>query len=428
MDLIVVGAGVAGCAAAQRLRQLGHGVTVLEATDRVGGRAYTLREGRFAAEAGGDTLLGSYQETRRLLTEAGLAASLRSFDRASCLHDGGQAHSLRAGSPLGYATTSLLSLRDKVRLAAGYLRLSLRRPVDLFDDGGLPRSLGGRSLADWAGANFGPRALEYLVRPAVETRWYFPCEEIPAAYGLELIRRAPVTRFHCLAGGMEALLAALLSDVSVETGSAVTGLEPAPGGVRVRTRDGLHEADGVIVATEAPAAARILPSSHAPRRHLAECRYSRNIRVLVGYERDAWRRQRVTSVQPVGQGRCPVASVSLVSRKSAQLVPRGGEVVAVHFTGAASARLDDAAAIAAAREAIARFLPPAGQQPAFERLVRWDRALPVPSAARLQVAHAVRDGLPPRLGLAGDYFGLPTIETAVRSGRRAAERLHAAAA
>lgn len=100
----------------------------------------------------------------------------------------------------------------------------------------------------------------------------------------------------------------------------------------------------------------------------------------------------------------------------------------MHFTGAASARLDDAAAIAAAREAIARFLPPAGQQPAFERLVRWDRALPVPSAARLQVAHAVRDGLPPRLGLAGDYFGLPTIETAVRSGRRAAERLHAAAA
>jgi len=36
--------------------------------------------------------------------------------------------------------------------------------------------------------------------------------------------------------------------------------------------------------------------------------------------------------------------------------------------------------------------------------------------------------LPAAVGLAGDYFGLGTIETAIRSGQRAAAQLHKALA
>ncbi|MFC0558965.1 flavin monoamine oxidase family protein [Halalkalibacter alkalisediminis] len=41
--IIIVGAGMAGLVSASLLKQAGHNVTVIEATDRVGGRVYTLR-------------------------------------------------------------------------------------------------------------------------------------------------------------------------------------------------------------------------------------------------------------------------------------------------------------------------------------------------------------------------------------------------
>lgn len=44
--VIVVGAGIAGCTAAKTLVDSGiHNITVLEATDRIGGRVKTVFEG-----------------------------------------------------------------------------------------------------------------------------------------------------------------------------------------------------------------------------------------------------------------------------------------------------------------------------------------------------------------------------------------------
>src|SRR5262249_32775435 len=43
MDFIVIGAGVAGLAAAREIKARGHEVLVLEARDRIGGRVHTVR-------------------------------------------------------------------------------------------------------------------------------------------------------------------------------------------------------------------------------------------------------------------------------------------------------------------------------------------------------------------------------------------------
>jgi monoamine oxidase len=74
-EVVVVGAGLAGLTCAYRLRRAGIGVTVHEASDRIGGRCWTIR-GAFApgliAEHGGELIDTGHVEMRQLCNELGL--------------------------------------------------------------------------------------------------------------------------------------------------------------------------------------------------------------------------------------------------------------------------------------------------------------------------------------------------------------------
>jgi monoamine oxidase len=73
--IAVVGGGLAGLIAAYRLKQAGYGAQVFEASDRTGGRCWTIR-GAFAdgqiAEHGGELIDTGHTEMRQLVQELGL--------------------------------------------------------------------------------------------------------------------------------------------------------------------------------------------------------------------------------------------------------------------------------------------------------------------------------------------------------------------
>ena len=60
-DVLVIGAGLAGLAAALRLMDSGCDVEVLEAKSRVGGRIRSIQRGDGVEEAGGTTIGGGYR-------------------------------------------------------------------------------------------------------------------------------------------------------------------------------------------------------------------------------------------------------------------------------------------------------------------------------------------------------------------------------
>src|SRR5919204_6255044 len=73
--IVVVGAGLAGLTAAYRLKQAGYAAQVYEASDRTGGRCWTIR-GAFAdgqiVERGGELIDTGHTELRQLVQELGL--------------------------------------------------------------------------------------------------------------------------------------------------------------------------------------------------------------------------------------------------------------------------------------------------------------------------------------------------------------------
>ena len=71
-DVVVIGAGVSGLAAARRLAEAGLRVVVLEASERVGGRIMTVRDGETVVELGAEFVHGRPRVLWELIEEAGL--------------------------------------------------------------------------------------------------------------------------------------------------------------------------------------------------------------------------------------------------------------------------------------------------------------------------------------------------------------------
>jgi monoamine oxidase len=104
--IIVIGAGMAGLAAAMELIARGHDVTVLEARTRPGGRVFTIRE-PFAdglyAEGGAMQVFDSHTRAQRYIQQFGLEIDpIHPAPGTSITHVMGKRVEFRPGEPAAW--------------------------------------------------------------------------------------------------------------------------------------------------------------------------------------------------------------------------------------------------------------------------------------------------------------------------------------
>ena len=263
-DVIIVGAGLAGLACAREMVRAGRRVIVLEAADRVGGRVATDEVDGFRIDRGFQVYNDAYPEGRRQLDLEGLEVGC--FEPGALVAEQGRLR--RVSDPWRRPWAAVASVLDgSVGIADGLRTARLRsEAIRRFKAGAIDPDAVAHADETTTRHELAARGFS----EAFIQRFFVPF------FGGVFLERiletaAPVFLFDfamfslgraCLPrGGMAAIprqMATTLPAGAVRLLSRVARVEPG----RVWLDDGEElVATNVVVATEGPAAARILPDS-----------------------------------------------------------------------------------------------------------------------------------------------------------------------
>jgi len=148
-DVVVVGAGLAGLAAANLAQQKKQSVTVFEKDDRVGGKALTVEEDGFVVELGPLGWLNREPRLLQLLESLGAEAQSAADAQGNrFLLNKGSLVPLPTG-PVAFMRTPLMSMGGRIRFVSEFARRARKEGGD-------------ESVHDFATRRFGPQAAATL--------------------------------------------------------------------------------------------------------------------------------------------------------------------------------------------------------------------------------------------------------------------------
>jgi len=445
---VVVGAGVAGLAAARALKGGAPDaeIVVLERENRVGGLVETERTpDGFLLEHGPDSLLAGKPAGMRAIAELGIADDVQrppSGARQSYVARAGRLFPLPPGLISGSASVSammgasLFSWQGRARMALEpFVR---RRRAD--DD---------ESVADFFERRFGREMVERLIDPVFRGVYSTPTARLslravmPHLAVLErehgslaraMAHRASLSGSGSTAApsvvtlhsGMASLPMALARSVegAIRLGVTATKLRRTPSGLTISLGEhGELEADGVVVATPAPTAARLLAELEPPLCDaLAAIQLGRLDTVTLAFARsDVPHPLEGTGFVVDAAERCATTACTWSSSKWLGRAPEGTALLRC-FLAAPDA--SDEELVQSARADL-RTLIGIEAQPLLVRVKRRAQALPRYEIGHHERAAAIRSRAShlPDIALAGNAYSGMGLADCIESGLAAADRL-----
>jgi protoporphyrinogen/coproporphyrinogen III oxidase len=424
VDVLVIGAGLAGLAAAQRLTEEDLAVVALEREDEPGGRARSEHWEGCTIELGASFVTPAYRRLRRLIKGCGLDDRLAPMPNAfrTAIRRDGRWHYLDFRWPeiefaryrgIGWGEkASLLRLLPSQLRAAAAMR---------FFDMASAAAVDSRSLE----AVVGPAANRYFASAIAEVFCGYPTEEVSLAFGV-LGSRYPTRRPWILQGGLGSLTGELASRLEVRCGVVVKRVSVDGSGVQAQTSEGQTlSARAAILATRASEALELWPQAPGEaRRFLSDQFYSQGLGVFLRTSEPVTRtdprgRDLYMDIAPRDEGTRALLSVIYLN----DAAPDGGLLLLDAFPHAAAGNADDAELAAELESELAELHPEMRSQVTARRIVRWPVFVPSYPAGRARELAAFRAELAAGpIQLAGDYLYGPLMEAAVRAGEDAAER------
>ncbi|MFD9624038.1 protoporphyrinogen/coproporphyrinogen oxidase [Streptomyces virginiae] len=430
--VVVIGAGIAGLAAAFRLDAAGIDVTVLEQSDRVGGRIMTVERNGYVIDAAASVLPTTYRRTLRLINDAGLADSVLPACDVLGIAGLDRVHHLRSRRRTDLLTTRLLGIRTKAAFTRVLGDLHRYRQVLTDPSTAAAADLDVETIEEYARRVLPQEALDLFIQPLVSDFYLTPPQDLSVVNLFLLLKTMMGARFLNSPDGMRFLPDGLARRLHIELSATATSVE-STGGQAVVTweRPGgiehIEQVDGVIVAVPAVGVSSLLPQlADGQRDFLKNVTYARSMVVALTLTRQPAENAMWLTVPDSTD---PDVNVMILDHnKMPGRVPAGRGLVTVYWHRNWAARcwdLDDETVLHRAVAAAQRVLPEIEGNLEAGYVWRWDPctvARPVGQFRALAAFAAGHDPSDP-IQLAGDYFAITTVDSSVTSGERAAARL-----
>ena len=431
-DVVVVGAGPAGLAAAYALAERGRTVRVLEAAGAVGGRMRTVREHGCLIDTGAEMFPGraGYPATWKLIGALGLdrdPAAVPNVRDALAVWRDGRARP-NAGRPLGLVTGAGLGARTRFDLVRLQARLARLARLGVLDPDRPERTGITGTVAEMV-RPYHPDLYDHLVRPLAGGFFGWDPERSAAApFAAHLAASGGSHTWHTYRDGMDTLARTLAARLDVTTGHPVTRVTRDGGVVRAESPCGTVTARAAVLAVPAPVASGLYDEPRpAARAFLAECGYTPMLRVSVITDAPP-ERGRASFATLIPEAEDPLLNViTLDHRKHPGRVPRGRGLVSLIPSPRGCRELFDAPDRTVAERLIARagrFVPGLRAASAHVRVHRFRHGLPEATPRALALRGAFADRPVAAVEYAGDWVPLrPCSEGAISSAALAAERI-----
>ena len=449
--IVVVGGGISGLAAAHRLIELGHHVTLIEASARLGGTIQTEHRDGFLLERGPDSFISEKPEALQLAKRLGLESQLiqtnEEFRRSFIVRNGRlravpEGFQLLAPSRMWpFITSDIFSFGAKARIA-----------MDLF----LPRKgtngTQDESLASFVRRRLGREALERMAQPMVGGIYtadpetlslratlprFLDMEREHRSLILAMLRQSQAQKsgtsgaryslFLSFDRGMQVLvdeLGRLKADVRLNTRVESLKFDRT---WTIKTNVGEQfEAESVCLAVPAYIAASLLNGSVGAK--LREIKYASTATINFAYKRSDINHPLngfgfvVPFIEKRSLIACTFSSVKFSGRAPA------GHVLLRAFAGGALQpeifALDETE-MAARVEADLRELLGITGKPLFTEVAKWERSMPQYEVGHLDRINDIENEVSklPGLTLAGNAYRGAGIPDCIRGGQSAAESI-----
>lgn len=447
-DLVIIGGGIAGLAAAWEAQGRGLDYVIVEAGDHWGGKIVTRElpapkgNGRFVVDGGPESFVTRKPEVWDLAHELGLGDELvnpGSETRNIFVLDAGRPQPVPL-TPKTFLTTPLLSAKGKLRMMAEPFVRPRRDDGDESLQSFVSRRLGVEAATKVMGPilagiyNTDPQSQSVLVAsPVMREMEAASGSLVKATVGKIFARRKQSgpkrPSFVTFAGGAGRLVDALVNQLTGQLilGVAAERVSASKGGYRVGFADG-SELVGhrVLLATQANVAAHLLGEFGDVAGKLEEIRHTDiGTAMLVYQDADATASLGIQGVMVPRSERRRIDAITFPGRKSPERGVPGYTMVRVFFGASDPTMLtlsDDALITAVGGEL--RSMVGIEGVPVEYTIFRWPGQFGQADVGHLDRVDLIEDLLPPGIAVAGGAFRGVGVPDCIRQGRQGVQLLY----